>query len=768
MLHDALHEGWKTSLHGFLSGDLLNSESHPGKKLVDHLVGTAVLAQKLIDKHGLDESAHGVALAAYTHDLGKVHPDFQLHLYGKGKGEEHSAPSSFFTYASSVGKERKWFDLFFSAEAVRRHHTKIDNWDILCQYWMAYEDSLPSINAKMKRLISQWSFEIGAKEWRALMNGIFEIDEEDNIFPFYWFKLRTILSFLVAADRMDAIYVDDIRFAPFPEYKEYPFVQRKKMDAWRADIAEQCLKKAEEVQKPGLFTLTLPTGSGKTNIGLKTAHLLAKKLGYETIIYALPFISIVEQNAEFAKAVFDPQTVQEDHSLMLLPEEVAEDEEKMKTSIYVGQGPWKRAMRLFRYWGSPVVVTTMVQLWETLYNPRANATIDFHRLSKAVVLMDEPQGIDPHLWKGLGDTLAFIHKQWGTVFILMTATQPKIIQGHELAPASLQFPFNRHRYRVLCGKHPLSDLPILLERNIASFKEKSGMVVLNTRKSAWETYRLLKPLLGDDPVFVMTRWMTSVHRRETLAKIKELEKQDKRHYLIATQVVEAGVDLDFDWVFRDMGPLDSLIQVAGRCNRSALRDEGLVLIAELCSDKGKSFSKMVYNEVLLDKTRTLLIENKEFEDRDVPSLIEKYYAIVIASLCQSPVWKNIEKGIWGEYIPLFKDEGYDVPVYVDHDGKLDSLLDALAALDKNLENREQLKGLQNKLQQYSIGVGKSHLETWQARVGSFIGIGEEMLEFRGDDYCIIRQVGIGEGADQIYHPTAGFHPPLESIDEERW
>ena len=95
-------------------------------------------------------------------------------------------------------------------------------------------------------------------------------------------------------------------------------------------------------------------------------------------------------------------------------------------------------------------------------------------------------------------------------------------------------------------------------------------------------------------------------------------------------------------------------------------------------------------------------------------------------------------------------------------------MDALAALDKNLENREQLKGLQNRLQQYAIGVGKSHLDAWQARVGSFIGFGEEMLEFRGDDYCIIRQVGIGESPEQIYHPIAGFHPPQESIDEERW
>ena len=95
---------------------------------------------------------------------------------------------------------------------------------------------------------------------------------------------------------------------------------------------------------------------------------------------------------------------------------------------------WRRSMRLFRYWGSPVIVTTMVQLWNTIFNPRAGSTIDFHRLRSAVVLMDEPQGIDCHLWPELGKVLTFIHERWGTVFILMTATQPKIFEGTELAP----------------------------------------------------------------------------------------------------------------------------------------------------------------------------------------------------------------------------------------------------------------------------------------------------------------------------------------------
>ena len=194
--------------------------------------------------------------------------------------------------------------------------------------------------------------------------------------------------------------------------------RRRATNAWRSEVAESCLHSVAEIRSPGLFTLTLPTGAGKTNIGLRTAHTLAKKLGYSTIVYALPFISIVEQNAEFAKKVFGVESVQEDHSLMLSGLD-DEDEAENESSEYDIPGKeadrtmaWRRSMRLFRYWGSPVIVTTMVQLWNTIFNPKAGATIDFHRLRSAVVLMDEPQGIDCHLWPELGKVLTFIHERW--------------------------------------------------------------------------------------------------------------------------------------------------------------------------------------------------------------------------------------------------------------------------------------------------------------------------------------------------------------------
>lgn len=762
---DALHVEWKTLLHGSLSGDLEKLCSHPNKKLIDHLTGTAALAQKMIDAHGLENLARCVALAAYTHDLGKADPSFQERLKGRGKKVEHSAPSSFFTL-SRMGDEPEVMDCFFAAEAVRRHHSGIEDWGKIYNHWFSQENSALSIVRDMKKLLPHWPSFIDDQQWECFTDMLLDLNPGDGIYPADWLKLRSILSLLVAGDRLNAIGVDNFDFLNLPAHQPVHFEnadKQKETSVWRAKIAEECFENALTITKPGIFSLTLPTGAGKTNVGLKIAHIIAQNLGYQTLIYALPFIGIVEQNAAFAKEVFGTENVQEDHSLILTTKEDEKKEQDEDNTKY----SWKKAMRLFRYWGAPVVVTTMAQLWDTLFNPRASATIDFHRLSRAVVLMDEPQGIDSRYWKGLGDALHFIHEKWGTVFILMTATQPHIGKGQELAPPT-HFPLNRHRYRFLKEKHRLEELPALLEAHLPDFKEKSGMLIFNTRKSAWDAYQLLKPLFEEAPVFVLSRWMSLQHRRCVLAKIKQLQKEGQRHYLIATQVVEAGIDLDFDWIFRDLAPMDNIIQAAGRCNRSGMRTLGSVLIAELQNENGKSFGQMIYDPIALNETQRILENNPEFEDEQVTQIVDTYYHSLVKKINPKPLWENITNGAWGEYLSLYPDNYCDITVYVDHDGEIDIYLEQLRNLERTLPNRDQLKKLQSTLQQYSIGVSPTHLEAWIGQIGAFVSEGQEMLEACGDDYYIIRQSGIGKGDDMIYHPTAGFHPCFKGHQEEFW
>jgi CRISPR-associated endonuclease/helicase Cas3 len=352
----------------------------------------------------------------------------------------------------------------------------------------------------------------------------------------------------------------------------------------------------------------------------------------------------------------------------------------------------------------------------------------------------------------------------------MTATQPAIANGTErmeLAPA-MKFPFKRHRYKFLPGKYTVSDLPDLL-REHQLLSSKSGLVVMNTKKSALEVFKLLTKELKEAKIYMLSRWMSPQHRREALKKIKQHQKAGELHFLVSTQVVEAGVDLDFDWVFRDLGPLDSIIQVAGRCNRNALRDEGLVLVAEFFNKQesgARPFASMVYNDVPLRLTKEILENMPVFGDGDVQNIVADYYKKLLQRLKPCQIWENIKYGRWGEYFPLFEENRYDIPVYVDRDGKLDEWIDKLRNTSKSLENREVLKKLQNKLQQHAIEVSKKYLTAWSDKIGDFVTNESEKLEFCGDDYCIIRPSGIGEGKEYLYHPIAGFQPLSESSQED--
>lgn len=752
---------------GSLSGDL---QSHPGKKLSDHLLGTDRLAQQIVDLFDLEDLKDDVGGAALTHDLGKADGDFQLYLHGKGKGVEHSRPSAYFALSLMQGRKDP-FDALFSAEAVRRHHTRLEPWGDIVAHWTNMYCALSTARGIMQRLVPDWPYALDKGHVKKFAYAVDDRLPEEHPFPDYWLKLRTLLSILVAGDRLDAINVKDIDFASLPAFVPKDFERddkserRKQTDEWRAEAAQACLEAVSKIDRPGLFTLTLPTGAGKTNIGLKVARMLAEKLGLVSIIYALPFISIVEQNAEFAKEVFGPNGVQEDHSLVFAKDEQDEEKGDEIVGLPEDQAAWIRARKLFRYWEAPVVVTTMAQLWRALLDPKASATIDFHRLRKAVVLMDEPQGIAPSLWHGLGKLLSFIHERWETVFILMTATQPKIYDGVELAPP-LRFPFERHRYRFVEGDHRLEDVPALLQEHVPGYKERSGMMVFNTRMAARRAWDMIKEHLPDAPVFMLSRWMTPQHRRETIKEIKALEKAGARRYLIATQVVEAGVDLDFDWAFRDMGPVDSIIQVAGRCDRNAEREAGTVLIAELKDGDGRKFSG-IYDAVLLDATRRLLGGSPEFGEGEVPELVERYYEDLVDKIDPAPVWENIRQGKWGEFVPLFKEDSFDVPVYVDRDGKLDEIFDELMIMDKSLENRDKIKALNARLQQHAIGVSQKRLKEWLDHSPGIVSDAQEMLEQVGDLYYVIHPTGIGEERGKIYHPVSGFSPH-EDGELEDW
>lgn len=727
---------------GFLNGEL---RSHPDRKLIDHLLGVTKLSEILVQAYNLPVDQKLVKGLSLTHDLGKAHPDFQAYLDNKGSGVNHAAASSWYTYLLTHD--------IWAAEAVRRHHTHLYNSVMLINDWLPDDETEDKVKNMLRKYLPQWPLPLNTETWKELDDAL------DNLEPNigHWLNLRLLYSVLIAADRMDALKVENYEISPVPSFTPLSFKAETPLAKWREKTRQICLENADKINKPGVYTLTLPTGAGKTLLGLEIASRWAKRFNCRSIIYALPFISIVEQNAAEAQKVFGG-AVQEDHSLAYAGEKENERDD-------AGDSSWRKMLTLFRYWREPVVVTTIVQLWEAIFKPNANRTMNFHKLSRAVVILDEPQNIPPRNWKGLSEVLNYLSEELKTTFLFMTATQPHIKASAEIAPVNLSRPFERHRYFVESQNHEIDKLPELLSKHLP-VKEDSGLVVLNTRKGAIKAYELMQEIITDAPLLFLSAWMTPWHRKNVLKELLDMEERGIRRYLVATQVIEAGVNVDFNWVFRDMGPLDSIVQVAGRCNRHLrFSKPGKILIAELMS-KGKRFADNVYEDIQLFATRETLPRGIEFGEKKAASLVEEYYSRIVQNgFIPEPIFEMFSTGKWENIKPLIiKNTFNEVDVIIEQNEKVRPIYERLQNTHWKLENRHEQKQLMRDLRQYMISIPERYVQLCRLKMME-IWSSDEMEPFSkvfdGRAYFMTYE-GVKAG---LYNEKIGFIPPeTESTD----
>ncbi len=730
----------KKTLPGFLHWE--KKYSHPDKLLSVHLEGTAVLADYLRLYHRMPVDEVALKMAALTHDIGKLDARFQEYLRTKKGGVNHADISAWFTYTGSEN--------VLAAEAVRRHHTELQNASQLQTGWFE-KVTLEQIQERMRVLYPEWTISISQSAWDMLEN--FCCWYED-ISISDWLKLRSFYSLLVAADRMDALNVkrQQVLKEQLPTFSKPIFQSERPLDQWREATYQSVLQNAQQIEKPGVYKLTLPTGAGKTILGLSLASQLAARLGNKTIVYVMPFISIVEQNAKVAQRVFGGD-VQEDHSLAIGKMATEDTQHSQK----------QKMISLFRYWQEPVVVTTLAQLWTSMFSPSANHSMNFHRLSNAVVILDEPQTLPAKYWKGFGEMLQLLSDTWKTTFLLMTATQPRIVDALEVAPLNLRFPYTRHTYKFVEKKYDIEEIIELFDEEIPQWHEKSGMVVLNTKKAALRVYELLKTQVNA-PVLFLSGWMTPRHRRRILRLLAYYEKKEIPHYLVATQVVEAGVDVDFSWVFRDLGPLDSLIQAAGRCNRHFKEtSSGLVVCAEL-KRKDWVLWRKVYDPIVIDATRHILGKYREFTEQEVPEIMEEYYhALENGKIQFVDIKGKLAEGNWGEECRLYDEQPVGgTTIFIGHTAKVAALLEQLENTVWELENLEEKKKIKAQLSLYTIDVPEGAIEEFKTRM-SFVYVQEDKPAFRevlGDHAYFLSCEGVKENT--VYQRMVGFHP----LDED--
>lgn len=545
--------------------------------LIDHLAATSETAGRFATRFGLPEQAR---LAGLWHDAGKFSTEFQRYLKlaaelssDKPHRVTHSPLGAVLLAAHPEGN--------LAALPIAGHHAGLPaRADFAGSYLNKYSpDRNPDI--KETRAIAQDALqplEPSSAKLRSELNQLAGLRKHEAEF-----LIRMLFSALVDADWLDTEW----HFSPgraqarssiWPDAKALlghfnahmdrirTAAAESNVNRIRAEVLECCLAAAD--QEPGIFRLTVPTGGGKTLASLGFALEHAVKHGLDRVVYAIPYTSIIEQTAgvfrDVFKALGEPCPVIEHHSAIDVPTSKAEDtdDDILECQRLASEN-----------WDAPLIVTTTVQLFDSLLSNRPAACRKLHNLANSVIILDEVQTLPVELLEPLVSLLQTLVSRCRTSVVLCTATQPALSHerwGFNPAPREIvqQYPEHFGQLKRVSYERPseawnwgkLADEVEACEQ---------CLVVLNTKMHAIKVIRELQGKQGvtDLGLMHLSTRLTGAHRRLVLHEARRRLKDGFPCRLISTQVVEAGVDLDFPVVMRAVGPLDRIVQAAGRCNR---------------------------------------------------------------------------------------------------------------------------------------------------------------------------------------------------------
>lgn len=542
--------------------------------LADHLRNVAELAATFAAPMG-PEAAAEARLAGLLHDLGKYQPSFQHYLaYGR--------PRTPHAIHGGALLDAKGFRTL--ANVIASHHAGLhDDTDdlvsainqarpLLRELLTAFTaDGLKPTPPPSPRPDRQAADTHGDLHLRLLLSALADADYLDTEKHFLRAKGLTRLA-AVSADISELLRrLDDTlrAFAAKPG--------RNSLDEIRSLIAKRCAE-AGRTSAPGAFSLTVPTGGGKTLASAAFALHHAVIHGFKRVIYVIPYTSIIEQNARVFAAIFGSENVLEHHSLADWRN--GDDNDPMPDSAAA------RARLAAENWDAPFIVATNVQFFESLHSHRPSALRKIHRLLDTVVLFDECQTFPPELIDPTLETLQALQAYGRTSLVFCTATQPAL-QQREFFPAG--FPTIEEIIPAKCPDWHLharpefrrtrirySSTPLSIPDFAARVADRPrALAIVNTRRHARELYDAIRTRAHDSTaVYHLSTFMCPAHRLAVLDAIRQrLADPAAPCLVVSTQLIEAGVDLDFPCVFRVLGPLDAILQAAGRCNREGrLRD----------------------------------------------------------------------------------------------------------------------------------------------------------------------------------------------------
>ncbi len=770
--------------------------------LAEHLTNVAENSTRIVEEKELDfneDLSKFVEILGLCHDFGKATTLFQDYLTGKEVSDlkkQHSLISAYFTFLvlRQEGFTEKlqllgWLitlkhhgdleNLFGVNTGVIDKKTDSETKQILKFQVEKLEENTSELYKKLEvNYVGKFKEEIKSEEIFKDLENIYRNQARERFGkkPENFFLTLFCYSVLLDSDKMDAAGYS---------YSEWPSVgtepinipkdtvdEYKKSKGWDNpeseidEMRQEAYREAEKLIKEGsrLMTLTLPTGAGKTLTALNMALKLRESSDLERsprIIYSLPFLSIIDQNYEVIGNVLENKglmgknerrpelLLRHDH---LSPGYAAGESE--------GENPGNPIL-LTEGWNSEIVNTTFVQFFETLFSTKNSGARKFHKVANSIILLDEIQSLPIKYWEPVEEALKILAEKFKSKIVLMTATQPELIEkgeSKEAIPESKKNEyfkkFDRIDYEFDLEMDSIEDLASEI-REKANGKDDL-MAVMNTRKSCEELYNELKDLKGDDrEVIFLSTDLLPVARRD---RIEEIKRTKKPVLVVTTQLIEAGVDIDMDRVWRDFAPLDSIVQTAGRCNREDSESKGVVKVIKL-EGKRRPLHSYVYDTALTGITEEVIedfldqrISESDFNQRAVSEYFGKVHRRKSKDV--EDVLENVKTLNFSEVDIGLIEDTESLPVFVKLDKNAIEVYSRVREIyDKPFfERRKEMQKIKSEFHSYILNV-TLYTEEDKKNIGRL-----PSTDF-SDNFKEITQDKVGKGKNVWYNTETGFQFP---------
>ena len=745
------------------------------QSLPEHIQGVAHHCALFLEEAGLPELAPLGRLLAQLHDAGKAQPAFQRYILGKSDQKApHSAAGALLAtcmlYELSEELQLKKLPRTSQllAYAISGHHRGLYDYIELRKELEKEEikerctktiGALPNIQSELQTWVEEHA-ESTESSLKELAKKVGATEQAQAL-------IRLLFSCLVDADFLDTeAFMDEERkgrrqeatsgYAPLETLRDRltkhmeGFSTEGKINQARRAFLNQCRAHGRTCPK-GYYSLFLPTGGGKTLSSMAWALETALKHEAQRIIYVIPYTSIITQTAGIFREIFGEENVLEHHSdISFSGDEASQEAER-----------YERTRLLAENWDAPIIVTTNVQFFESLFSHKVSRSRKVHSIANSVVVFDEVQMFPTEFLHPMLRLLEDLRHIYGTQLLFCSATLPpfdkdhsspfkKVNDFHQLSDAiqpivpedpELFKVFDRVIYHLEEREYTTKELAEELAQHT------SALCVINSRRDASQLYRALLEM-GKEPqdVIHLSRNMCSAHLKKCISEVRQRLKAGLPTLVISTQLIEAGVDIDLPIVYRAMSGLDSIVQAGGRCNREGkLPVPGEVHVFSL-SDGGKAVKAIAQGQ---NATHFLLDNHKEHTRLSMPlELIEAYYARYYASISSFDE-KNIKEYLYSEEcedwefdfqqasedFQLIEDVGCEL--FVPY-GRGKELLEGLQKQTLYLNHRTM-----RELQQYHVSVhDKEYKELKEARLLSKIIVDREtgksilVLEPQGYDEAL--------------------------------